>query len=193
MDNNVNFSRRNFLTVATGAIGFVGVGLLCIPFVSSWLPSAQAMAMGGPIDVDLSNVEEGKKITISWRGKPVFIVNRSVESLDNLNTTRQRLRDPDSTLSEQPIYTKNNTRSLRERYLVVIGLCTHLGCVPLYYPKVGELNPSWLGGFYCPCHGSSFDLAGRVYKGVPAPVNLVIPPHRFISDTTLRIGEEHKI
>lgn len=191
-NENINISRRNFLTAATCVVGCFGAGLGVVPFVNSWLPSAQAMAMGGPVDVDTKTIEPGKKITVSWRGKPVFIINREQSSIDKLNSINSRLRDPESNISEQPVYTKNIERSIN-KYLVVVGICTHLGCVPIFHPKVGELEPSWVGGFYCPCHGSKFDMAGRVYKGVPAPVNLTIPPYRFIDANTLRIGEDHRL
>lgn len=191
-NSNINFSRRNFLITTTSLLGSVGLGIFVMPFISSWLPSAQAAAVGGPIDIDVRSIQPGKKITVSWRGKPVFVLRRTELSLEKLNHIFSRLRDPESLLSEQPSYAKNIYRSIRKEFLVVIGVCTHLGCVPVYHPKEGELEPSWVGGFYCPCHGSKFDLAGRVYKGVPAPVNLVVPPYYFLNENILRIGENFK-
>lgn len=189
---NGDVSRRNFLVTTTCVVGGIGIGLIAIPFVGSWLPSAQAMAMGGPVDVDLTLIAPGKKITISWRGKPVFVVHRTESALIELGKISSRLRDPESSFSEQPLYAKNLYRSSNRRFFVVIGVCTHLGCVPIYHPTIGKLEQSWVGGFYCPCHGSKFDLSGRVYKGVPAPVNLSVPPYRFISENILRVGDDEK-
>jgi ubiquinol-cytochrome c reductase iron-sulfur subunit len=182
--------RRRFLTAATTVIGGIGAACAALPFLASWAPSSKARALGAPVDVDLSKIEPGQKITIPWRGKPVFVVRRTKESLQHLSLVDKFLRDPLSQESEQPQYAANPHRSIREDIFVAIGICTHLGCVPLYKPKIGDLGADWEGGFFCPCHGSKYDMAGRVYKGVPAPVNLVIPPYAFISDTQLRIGEE---
>lgn len=188
-ENNIN-GRRKFLITASTIVGGIGAGFASIPFIASWLPSAKAKALGSAIDIDISNIGIGQKITIEWRGQPIFIINRSDESIQNLNNINDRLRDPDIKEQQQPNYVTSNYRSIKKNIFVVIGICTHLGCVPIYKPKIGEIEPSWIGGFFCPCHGSKFDLAGRVYKGVPAPLNLVIPPHKYINDKILRIGED---
>lgn len=188
---SVNFSRRKFLSVATAGIGGIGVGFVSIPFLSSWLPSAQAKALGAPVDVDISKIDPGQKVTVSWRGKPIFIINRTDDFLNRLESIEDKLRDPSSLESEQPSYTQNKFRSINKNFLVIIGICTHLGCVPIYKPKIGELDQSWVGGFFCPCHGSRFDFAGRVFKGVPAPLNLPVPPHYYVNDKILRIGEDN--
>jgi ubiquinol-cytochrome c reductase iron-sulfur subunit len=181
--------RRKFLTAATSVIGGVGLGLAGIPFVGSWLPSAKAQALGAPIQVDLSTIEEGQKITVAWRGQPVFVVHRTKQEVADLESLDPQLRDPLSKEPQQPKYITEQYRSIKPEFLVVIGICTHLGCVPLFRPNVGSVEPNWKGGFFCPCHGSKFDLAGRVYKGVPAPLNLVIPDYKYVNDTTLLIGE----
>ncbi len=187
----MDINRRKFLTMTTSVVGGVGVGLAAIPFAGSWLPSAQAKALGAPIDIDITKIEAGQKITVAWRGKPIFIVHRTDAILAKLASLDKELRDPGSAESEQPNYATNAFRAVNEKFLVVEGICTHLGCVPTYKPREGELDASWLGGFFCPCHGSKFDLAGRVYKGVPAPTNLPVPPYRYINDKILRIGEDH--
>lgn len=186
--NSVNLKRRKYI-IATSIFGGLGLGLATIPFISSWLPSARAKAMGAPVDIDTSKIDEGQKITLDWRGQPIFVIKRSAVSIENLKSISEKLRDPNSNEQQQPSYTKNIHRSIRPEIFVVIGICTHLGCVPLYKPKIGEVDQSWIGGFFCPCHGSRFDLAGRVFKGVPAPCNLVIPPHKY-NGSMLRIGEE---
>ena len=185
----VDEKRRSFLLATSGVLG--GVGALCAltPFVASWMPSAKALAAGGPVQVDLSKMEPGQQVTIEWRGKPVWIIRRTADMLKQLDHADERLRDPDSTVAQQPTYAKNKYRSIRPDYLVLIGLCTHLGCSPNYKPYEKELGPEWPGGFYCPCHGSSFDLAGRVFKNVPAPINLEVPPYRFLSEHVMVIGE----
>lgn len=189
--NNVDTGKRKTLIAASIFIGGIGAGFAAVPFISSWLPSARAKAMGSAIDVDISIIEEGQRLTLDWRGKPIFVIKRSKESVETLSKISERLRDPLSNeISQQPVYTKNIHRSIKEDIFVVVGICTHLGCVPLYKPKKGEVDSSWVGGFFCPCHGSRFDLAGRVLKGVPAPSNLVIPPHKYLNDKILRIGEE---
>ncbi|WP_058463234.1 ubiquinol-cytochrome c reductase iron-sulfur subunit [Legionella adelaidensis] len=188
----IDEERRRFLLKTTSVVG--GVGALCAltPFVSSWSPSAKAQAAGAPVQVDLSKLEPGQQITVEWRGRPVWIVRRTEEMLKNLAGHNDQLRDPDSLVEQQPEYAKNKYRSLKPEYLVLIGICTHLGCSPKYKPFEKELGPDWPGGFYCPCHGSMFDLAGRVYKSVPAPINLEVPPYRFISDHEIIIGEDEK-
>jgi ubiquinol-cytochrome c reductase iron-sulfur subunit len=190
--NEVNPSRRRFLTAATTVIGGVGVGFALVPFISSMEPSAKARAAGAPVRADISKVESGQMIRVKWRGKPVWVVNRTKEMLDALPTLDSELRDPNSNESEQPDYAKNEYRSIKPEYLVLIGICTHLGCSPTYRPDVApaDLGKDWKGGFFCPCHGSRFDLAGRVFKGVPAPLNLVVPPYRYLSDTEIEVGND---
>jgi len=193
--DQVDRTRRNLLIAATSAVGVVGVGFTAIPFISSMLPSAKAKAAGAPVEVDISKLEPGQRITVEWRRKPVWIVYRTEKNLTDLPTLDSQLSDPGSNvISQQPEYTKNSTRSIKDTYLVAIGICTHLGCSPSYVRETDphNLGADWKGGFFCPCHGSKFDLAGRVYKGVPAPTNLVIPPYRYSADTTLVIGEDHQ-
>lgn len=186
----VNSGRRRFLTAATAAVGAVGVGFLAVPFLSSMQPSARAQAAGAPVEVDISKLEEGQRVIVEWRGKPVWIVRRSEKNIKDLATLDGELRDPHSDVPQQPSYTKNEHRSLKKELLIVIGICTHLGCSPSYVRETDphNLRADWKGGFFCPCHGSLFDLAGRVYKGVPAPTNLVVPPHKFLSNTQLLVG-----
>jgi ubiquinol-cytochrome c reductase iron-sulfur subunit len=190
--NEVNPSRRRFLTAATTVIGGVGVGFALVPFISSMEPSAKARAAGAPVRADISKIEMGQMIRVKWRGKPVWVVNRTQEMLDILPTLDGELRDPDSLESEQPDYAKNEYRSIKPEYLVLIGICTHLGCSPTFRPDIApaDLGKDWKGGFFCPCHGSRFDLAGRVFKGVPAPLNLVVPPYRYLSETEILVGDE---
>lgn len=187
--DEIDTGRRRFLTAATTVIGGVGLGLAAVPFIGSWLPSSRAQALGAPIDVDLTKIELGQKLTIPWRGQPIFVVHRTKEEILDLPSLNDLLRDPLSKEPQQPKYITELYRSIKPEYVVLIGICTHLGCVPLYRPTPGSVQPNWKGGFFCPCHGSLYDLAGRVYKGVPAPTNLVVPPYRFISDTVLRVGE----
>ena len=190
--DNTNTGRRRFLTAATTVVGAVGVGFALVPFVSSMQPSAKARAAGAPVRADISKLEPGQMIRVKWRGKPVWLVRRTDEMLESLATLVPELRDPDSVEPMQPEYAQNEFRSIRPEVLVTVGICTHLGCSPTYRPDVGaaDLGADWLGGFFCPCHGSRFDLAGRVYKGVPAPLNLEIPPQRYLSDNELVIGED---
>ena len=190
--DNTNTGRRRFLTAATTVVGAVGVGFALVPFVSSMQPSAKARAAGAPVRADISKLEPGQMIRVKWRGKPVWLVRRTDEMLESLATLVPELRDPDSVEPMQPENAQNEFRSIRPEVLVTVGICTHLGCSPTYRPDVGaaDLGADWLGGFFCPCHGSRFDLAGRVYKGVPAPLNLEIPPHRYLSDNELVIGED---
>lgn len=167
---------------------------MCVayPFLASWSPSVKTQALGGPVEVDISKIEPGQRITVAWRGKPVFIVHRTQAELGTLDKLVSFLRDPMSLESVQPQYATNPYRSIKEAILVVIGICTHLGCVPLYEPTPGSVEPGWEGGFFCPCHGSKYDMAGRVYKGVPAPLNLVVPPYQYLSDTRVLIGQDAK-
>ena len=194
--NDVNPSRRRFLTAATTVIGGVGTAFALVPFISSMQPSAKARAAGAPVRADISKLEEGQMIRVKWRGKPVWIVKRTDSMIETLPTLDDQLRDPDSLESIQPPYAQNELRSIKPEILVLIGICTHLGCSPTYRPDVGAADlggDEWKGGFFCPCHGSRFDLAGRVYKGVPAPINLDVPPHRFLSETELVIGEDEGV
>lgn len=186
----VDGGRRHFLLVATSAVGAVGVVATAVPFLASWQPSARAKAMGGPVEVDISKMEVGGLQKVEWRGQAIYIVRRSPEMLASLTTDTNRLRDPESKESEQPDYAKNVNRSLKPEYLVLVGVCTHLGCAPLnkFTPGDAEVAADWPGGFYCPCHGSKFDMAGRVFKDVPAPLNLRVPPYVFGDNGTLVIG-----
>jgi ubiquinol-cytochrome c reductase iron-sulfur subunit len=190
--DNTNTGRRRFLTAATSVVGAVGVGFALVPFISSMQPSAKARAAGAPVRADISKLEPGQMIRVKWRGKPVWLVKRTDEMLEGLPALDTELRDPDSLQPQQPPYAQNEFRSIKPQILVTVGICTHLGCSPTYRPDVGaaDLGADWPGGFFCPCHGSRFDLAGRVFKGVPAPLNLEIPPHRYLSDTELVIGED---
>lgn len=186
----VDETRRNFL-VAAGLLGGIGTLLSLYPFISSWQPTAKTLATGGPIEVDLRRLEPDQMMIIEWQGKPVWVIRRSAAMLRGIeNSDNSKLRDPLSLVEQQPTYAKNQYRSRLPEYLVVVGLCTHLGCSPKYKPSLDELNSDWPGGFICPCHGSTFDLSGRVFKNVPAPINLAVPPHRFLNKHTLLIGEE---
>jgi len=190
-DYGVDTSKRWLLTKTATMVGAAGAIFAATPFISSMQPSEKAQAAGAPVEVDISKLEPGQLIRVRWRGKPVWVVQRTQESLSSLQKLEPKLRDPKSEESEQPESSKNEYRSSKPEILVALGVCTHLGCSPTYRPEVApaDLGPEWLGGFFCPCHGSSFDLAGRVYKGVPAPRNLDIPPHQYLSDTRLLIGE----
>ena len=188
----VDLKKRRVLTAAATVVGAVGAGFVAVPFIASMQPSARAKAAGAPVEADISKLEMGQMLRVKWRGKPVWIVRRSPEMLDGLPALESVLRDPDSVESEQPDYCKNPTRAIKTEYFVAVGICTHLGCSPTYRPDMGaaDLGADWKGGFFCPCHGSRFDLAGRVYQGVPAPLNLAIPPHQYLSDSQLLIGED---
>jgi ubiquinol-cytochrome c reductase iron-sulfur subunit len=185
-------SRRHFLIGATTATGVVGVAATAVPFVASFNPSARARALGAAVAVDISNIEPGAYAQVLWRGRAIYIVHRSPEMLERLQAADNDLRDPDSEESEQPEFAQNAFRSLRPELLVVEGVCTHLGCVPISRFEVApaDLGPDWVGGFFCPCHGSMFDLSGRVFAGVPAPTNLTVPPHSFIDGETVMIGSD---
>jgi ubiquinol-cytochrome c reductase iron-sulfur subunit len=192
---DVDTSKRRFLTIAaTSVVGAVGVGFAAVPFISYWQPSAKVHAAGAPVEVDIGKLEYGQRIIVEWRGKPVWIVKRSKETLSELAGLKGALRDPNSEVEQQPKYAKNEHRSIKPEYLVVVGICTHLGCSPTYFPKNDPhpMGTDWKGGFFCPCHGSSFDLAGRVYQGVPAPTNLVVPPYTYLSDTRVLVGVDPK-
>lgn len=194
MSSTVDNSKRRFLTTAASVVvGGAGAAAVAVPFVSSMLPSAKAQAAGAPVEVDISKLEAGQLLTIEWRGKPVWVFRRTQDVLDNLSSQNEVLRDAESTVtSQQPEYCLNEGRSIREELMVLVGICTHLGCSPTYRPELApeDLGADWKGGFFCPCHGSKFDLAGRVYKGVPAPINLVVPPYYFQGDNRIVIGED---
>ncbi len=188
--DRIDRNRRHFLAIATAVTGVAGVGLAAIPFLSSLKPSARAQALGAPVEVPIGSMQPGEMVRVLWRGKLVFVLRRTDEMLARLPDGVDQLRDPNSEVAEQqPGYAANDTRSVKPEYLVVEGSCTHLGCAPL---EDFEVRPSenWGGGFFCPCHGSKFDLAGRVFKGVPAPLNLRIPPHRFVRDDLILIGQD---
>ena len=191
-DEQVNQERRRFLTNVTTGVGAAGAAVAVVPFVASMTPSAKARAAGAPVQVDIGDLQPGKLLKIEWRGKPVWIIKRTPEMIDSLDKVTDELVDPDSDRDQQPQYARNETRSINPEVLVLVGLCTHLGCSPLEKLKPGELDAEWQGGFFCPCHGSKFDLAGRVYKGVPAPTNLIVPPHRFLTDSQVEIGVDTK-
>jgi ubiquinol-cytochrome c reductase iron-sulfur subunit len=188
----VNKTRRRVLVAATSVVGAVGAGFALVPFIASMNPSAKARAAGAPVEADISQLEPGAILRVKWRGKPVWVVNRTPEMLEALPTLDGELVDPASGVPQQPEYCQNATRSIKEQFFVVIGICTHLGCSPTFRPEFApeDMGAAWRGGFFCPCHGSRFDLAGRVYKGVPAPTNLVIPVHTYINDTTILVGED---
>ncbi len=190
-DAVVDKGRRRFLTATTAVVGGAGVVLAAIPFVKSWEPSAAARSAGAPVLADISKIEAGQKVTFAWRGLPVFVVNRTQAQLATLTAVDSKLKDPKSDNAEQqPDYAHNEYRSIKPEWLVLIGICTHLGCVPDFFPdlKPEPFDPEWKGGFYCPCHKSRFDIAGRVYDGVPAPSNLVVPPYHFVDDGHILIG-----
>jgi ubiquinol-cytochrome c reductase iron-sulfur subunit len=188
----VDPDRRRFLTGTAAVIGAIGASFAAVPFLASFQPSARARAIGAPVEADISQLEPGQQVTFKWRGKPVWVVRRTPEQLEALEQVpASELRDPESQESEQPEFAANHWRSAKPEYLVLVGICTHLGCSPSFRPTPdAEVGNDWKGGFYCPCHGSKFDLAGRVYAGVPAPLNLAVPPYRFLSDTRILIGEE---
>ncbi len=193
----LNINRRRFLVTTGTVVGGVGIATAAIPFISSMNPSARAYSAAAPIDVDVSKLAPGQQITVEWRSKPVWILRRTKQILEDLQSDvlREQLRDPDSmVVTQQPDYAQNDYRSIQEEFLVVIGICTHLGCVPTFRPERApiDLGADWVGGYFCPCHGSRFDFAGRVLKNVPAPTNLVIPPYQFIADVRVRVrvGED---
>jgi len=193
-DEEVNCGRRR-LIVATAAVGGVAGVATVVPFVASMMPSERAKAAGAPVEVDIGKLALGEMMTVAWRGKPVWIINRTPEMIASLKVTDPLVSDPHSDKPQQPAYCKNETRSIKPEYMVVIGICTHLGCSPSEKFETGAasgISPTWPGGFLCPCHGSTFDLAGRVYKDKPAPENLEVPPYRYLSDTKIVIGEDKK-
>ena len=190
-ENGTEDGRRRFLVGATSAVGAVGAAGIAVPFLSSWSPSEKAKAAGAPVKTDISKLELGQMVVVEWRGKPVYVLHRTSKQLSNLSALSDQLKDPTSVNSKQPAYIRGESRALRPEILVVEGLCTHLGCAPKFRPEVGAADlggEDWQGGFFCPCHGSKFDLSGRVYSGVPASENLVVPPYRFESQYILEIG-----
>ncbi|HED17973.1 MAG TPA: ubiquinol-cytochrome c reductase iron-sulfur subunit, partial [Gammaproteobacteria bacterium] len=188
----VDTSKRRFLIAATTVMGTVGAVYTAVPFLASWMPSERAKAAGAPVEADISKLEEGQMVRVQWRGKPVWILKRTEEMLAALPGLDERLRDPASVEPQQPEYAQNGTRSIKPETLIAVGICTHLGCSPSFVPEAmpQPYDPDWKGGFFCPCHGSRFDLAGRVYKSVPAPLNLEIPPHMYVSNTLVLIGDD---
>lgn len=189
-DESINKGRRRFLTGSTAVIGAGGLALTALPFVKTWLPSARAEAAGAPVKVSLAKIEPGQRLAVLWQKQPVDIVNRSKTQLEWLPKQDPRLRDPDSKEPQQPKYCQNPWRSIKPEWLVFVNICTHLGCVPDYYGavKAEPFDPEWKGGYYCPCHHSRYDIAARVYQGVPAPLNMVVMPYHFIDDTHIEIG-----
>ena len=195
-DNGVNKGRRRFLVGATSVVGAVGAVGVAVPFVASWQPSAKARAAGAPVQADISKLEPGQRMTVEWRGRPIWIINRTPEMIERTEALgADSLADPESEVPQQPAYIQGGLRSIKPEIGVLIGICTHLGCSPLYRPEpdaegVGVDN--WPGGFFCPCHGSRFDLAGRVFSNVPAPTNLEVPPYRFENDDIIVVGEDEE-
>jgi len=189
----VDKARRN-LVVATSAVGGLAAVGVAVPFAASWMPSERAKAAGAPVEADISRLAPGEMQVVEWRGKPVWILRRTKEMLEGIKKSDSMVSDPKSDVPQQPQYAKNEFRSIREEFAVLEGVCTHLGCSPQMKPLEarGEMGETWEGGFYCPCHGSKFDLAGRVYKGSPAPINLPVPPYAFLSDSTILIGDDKK-
>ncbi|MGD9888588.1 MAG: ubiquinol-cytochrome c reductase iron-sulfur subunit [Halothiobacillaceae bacterium] len=190
----VDLRRRRFLTGAATVVGGAGVAAAMVPFLSYWEPSAKTRAAGAPVEVDIGKLAEGQMMTVEWRGMPIYILRRTPSSVDKLASLDAGLRDPASSVDQQPAYAQNAYRARTPEVFVAVGICTHLGCAPTYRPDVApaDLGADWIGGFFCPCHGSRFDLAGRVYKNVPAPTNLLVPPYEFMNETRLIIGKDEK-
>jgi ubiquinol-cytochrome c reductase iron-sulfur subunit len=186
-------TRRDFLYIATGMVGAVGAAAVLVPLIDQMNPDASTLAAGGPVDVDISKIQENAQILVRWRQRPIFLFRRSKKTLDSMQSSPMisLLSDPNSEVVQQPPYATNWHRSIKPELSVLVGICTHLGCIPLFYPDASATMPvhDWPGGYFCPCHGSKYDPAGRVFSGVPAPYNLPVPPYRFVNDTTLRIGE----
>ena len=194
IQQSADTSRRKFLVGVTTTLGVVGAVGVATPFVSSWNPSAKAKAAGAPVKVDISKILPGEQIRAEWRGKPVFVLRRTPEMLEAIKATNDMVADPNSEQPQQPAYATNEARAINAEIAVLVGICTHLGCSPQFRPEVGapDLGDDWQGGYFCPCHGSKFDLAGRVYKAVPAPTNLLVPPHSYESDNVLIIGVDEE-
>ncbi len=192
-EKKIDNTRRNLIVATSAVAGAAGVGV-AIPFAWSWWPSERAKAAGAPVEADISNIAPGELAVVEWRGKPVWIMRRTKEMLEAVKKADDKVTDPKSDEPLQPEYAKNEYRSIKPEFLVLVGICTHLGCSPQQKSAEakGEMGADWAGGFLCPCHGSKFDLAGRVYKGAPAPVNLEVPPHSFVSDGTILIGDDRK-
>jgi ubiquinol-cytochrome c reductase iron-sulfur subunit len=192
MSEKSGLNRRRFLAVATSVTGAAGLVMTAVPFVMSFKPNARAQALGAPVEVDISKLEKGAMVRVMWRGKPVWVLRRSQEMLERMAASQAQLRDKDSEADQQPSYAQNETRSIEPEILVILGVCTHLGCAPIERFEIGpaDLGSDWPGGFYCPCHGSKFDLAGRVYDAVPAPLNMVVPPHRYLGENIILIGDD---
>jgi ubiquinol-cytochrome c reductase iron-sulfur subunit len=186
-------SRRDFLYIATATVGAVGAAATLVPLIDQMNPDASTLAAGGPVDLDVSKIEEGAQVVIRWRERPIFVFRRSKKTLDSLQSSQllSQLADPNSQQLQQPPYATNWHRSIKPEFGILVGICTHLGCIPLFYPQPNATAPvtDWPGGYFCPCHGSKYDPAGRVFSGVPAPYNLPVPPYRFVNDTTIRVGE----
>ena len=192
-EEGANKSRRRFLTGAVSVVGGVGAAYTAVPFLAYWNPSATTRAAGAPVEVDTSTLKPGQKVNISWRGQPVWVIRRSEAAVEALESVSDQLRDPDSAVaSQQPAYAQNPHRSIDPEFLVLVPICTHLGCIPSFMPQAGSLDADWQGGFFCPCHGSKFDMAGRVYAGVPAPTNLVVPPYRMADNGLIVVGEDQE-
>lgn len=193
-EHGINKGRRRFLVGATSVIGAVGMVGVAVPFVASWQPSARARAAGAPVQADIAKLQPGQRMTVEWRGRPVWIIRRTPEMIARTETVAtERLADPDSNHPQQPAYVQGALRSIKPEVGVLIGLCTHFGCSPLYRPEPdaqADSDDDWSGGFFCPCHGSRFDLAGRVYTGMPAPTNLEVPPYHYLNDTIIVVGED---
>ncbi|KRA15312.1 MULTISPECIES: ubiquinol-cytochrome c reductase iron-sulfur subunit [unclassified Lysobacter] len=195
VNDPINTGRRRFLTATTAVVGAVGAGFAAVPFIKSWNPSARAKLAGAPVTADISALEEGQRLVFEWRGQPIWIVKRSKAILEALPTLDSHLRDPLSTnLDQQPSYIKGEFRSIKKDISVLVGLCTHLGCSPEMKAEIRPepFDPEWKGGYFCPCHKSRFDMSGRVFQGVPAPINLLVPPHHYENDTTIIIGVDPK-
>ncbi len=192
-DNELDQGKRGFLVATTVVSGVAAVGA-ATPFVASMFPSERAKALGAPVEVDIGKLAPGEMLRVEWRGKPVWVVRRTKEMLESIKQSDEKVTDPKLEVDAQPDYAKNESRSIKPEVLVLEGVCTHLGCSPQFKPKElsADMGPDWVGGFYCPCHGSKFDFAGRVYKGAPAPTNLKVPPHTYLADTTILIGEDKK-
>jgi len=186
-------TRRDFLYIATATVGAVGAAATLVPLIDQMNPDASTLAAGGPVDLDVSKVAEGQQVVIRWRQRPIFVFRRSKETLQAMQSSQMisQLSDPNSEQLQQPPYATNWHRSIKPELGVLVGICTHLGCIPLFYPTASATTPvaNWLGGYFCPCHGSKYDPAGRVFSGVPAPYNLPVPPYRFVNEKTLRVGE----
>ena len=193
-NDGVNAGRRRFLVAATSVVGAAGAAGAAIPFLGSWNPSAKAKAAGAPVRVNIGKIDPGQQIVAEWRGQPVFVLHRTPEIMQGLKKIQADLADPESKESDQPAYVDDAERSIKPEMLIVLGVCTHLGCAPTFRPEVApaDLGPEWVGGYFCACHGSRYDLAGRVYKGQPAPLNLPVPPHSYETDSVILIGVDEE-